>query len=106
MGSYKESDQSFKDYILDQLNGLPNVRCKAMFGGFGLYLNEDFFGIIHQGILYFKTGKDTRKTYIDKGMGPFKPSQKQTLKNYYQVPTEILEDQDSIQEWALKAVSQ
>jgi DNA transformation protein len=37
-------------------------------------------------------------------MKPFRPSAKQTLKSYYQVPVEIIEDADALREWAVKAV--
>jgi DNA transformation protein len=36
-------------------------------------------------------------------MEPFSPSAKQTLKNYYEVPAEILEDEEQLAEWARKA---
>ncbi len=37
-------------------------------------------------------------------MKPFRPSAKQTLKNYYENPTDILEDQEELIFWALEAV--
>ena len=37
-------------------------------------------------------------------MKPFQPNSKQTLKNYYEVPAEILEDEDQLADWARKAV--
>ena len=63
---------SFKEFILDQLNGLERVSCKGMFGGFGLYSGDVFFGIIFQGRLYFKTNSKTRSQYIERGMKPFR----------------------------------
>jgi hypothetical protein len=36
-------------------------------------------------------------------MKPFRPSDKQTLKNYYEVPPDILEDEDKLIFWAGKA---
>jgi len=57
-----------------------------MFGGFGLYHCDLFFGILHKGRLYFKTNDQTRPVYEKYGMKPFRPSAKQTLKNYYEIP--------------------
>jgi DNA transformation protein and related proteins len=37
-------------------------------------------------------------------MKPFRPNVKQTLRNYYQVPVEIIEDGDRLGDWAVKAV--
>ncbi|MGH7207065.1 MAG: TfoX/Sxy family protein, partial [Nitrospiraceae bacterium] len=67
---------SFKDFVLDQLRELRGVTCRAMFGGYGLYQGESFFGIIHKGRLYFKTDDRTRPPYVAKGMKPFRPNAK------------------------------
>lgn len=93
----------FKDYVMDQLHRLNGVECKHMFGGFGLYCNGTFFGIIADGCVYFKTNASTVDAYKERGMEPFKPSAKQTLKNYYEVPEEILEDDEEFSEWAREA---
>jgi DNA transformation protein and related proteins len=93
----------FKEYVLDQLHRLNGVECKHMFGGFGLYYNGVFFGIIADGCVYFKTDATTVDAYKERGMQPFKPSAKQTLKNYYEVPAEILEDDEHFSQWARKA---
>ena len=48
-------DDSFKDFVLDQLSDLDDVEARRMFGGYGLYQDEIFFGIIHKGRLYENT---------------------------------------------------
>jgi len=90
----------FKEYVLDQLRLLNGMECKPMFGGFGLYCHKKIFGIIADGSVYFKTDTATVEVYKSKGMEPFKPSSKQTLKNYYEVPPEILEDEPQLSAWA------
>lgn len=101
-------DESFKEFVLDQLRGLRGVSCRAMFGGYGLYGGEGshavFFGIIFKGRLYFKTDVATRAAYVQKGMKPFRPSAKQTLRTYYEVPVEIIEDQELLHVWAGQAI--
>jgi DNA transformation protein len=94
---------SFKDFVLDQLDGLRGVTCRAMFGGYGLYRGDVFFGIIHKGRLYFKTDEASRETYRQRGMKPFRPNAKQTLKTYYEVPVEIVEDAEQLVAWARDA---
>ncbi len=94
---------SFKEFVIDQLSRLGQVECRAMFGGHGLYHNDGIFGIIFKGRLYFKTCKLTLPQYTDKGMKPFSPNAKQTLKNYYEVPADILEDSERLSAWALEA---
>ena len=82
---------SFKDYVLDQLSEVPELRAKRMFGGHGLYAGESFFGIIHEGRCYLKTDADTRRKFLARGMEPFRPNAKQTLAAYYEVPAEVID---------------
>ena len=98
-------DDSFKDFVLDQLDELPAVTCCPMFGGYGLYQEEAFFGILYKGRLYFKTNELTRPLYLKKGTARFRPNAKQTLKHYYEVPVDIIEDQEQLTAWAKQAAS-
>jgi DNA transformation protein len=38
------------------------------------------------------------------GMGPFRPNERQTLKSYYDVPPEILDDREALLHWAREAI--
>lgn len=98
-------DESFAEFVLDQLRELEVVEARRMFGGFGLYRDETFFGIVHKGKLFFKVDESTVGAYRKHKMKPFRPNAKQTLKSYYQVPVEIIEDADALREWAVQAVS-
>ena len=100
-----KADESFKDFVLDQLVGMDDVEVRRMFGGFGLYQDETFFGIVHKGKLFFKIDESTVGEYRKRKMKPFRPNAKQTLKSYYQVPADIIEDAEELREWAVKAIS-
>jgi DNA transformation protein len=95
---------SFREFVLDHLAGLGQVRCHPMFGGHGLYLGDVFFGVLSKGALYFKTDLTTRPTYVKVGMKPFRPNSRQLLKHYYQVPADIIEDSDQFVLWARDAI--
>ncbi|MBI3014173.1 MAG: TfoX/Sxy family protein [Candidatus Tectomicrobia bacterium] len=97
-------DDSFTEFIRDQLRDLGEVECRAMFGGYGLYHGEVFFAITFKGRLYFKTDPTTLPAYRKMGMKPFRPNARQTLKTYYEVPVDIIEDQDQLTAWARKAL--
>jgi DNA transformation protein len=96
----KKSD-SFRDYVAEQLG--EDVDIRPMFGGYGLYRGDCFFGIVFKGRLYFRTGSLTRKEYLRRGMKPFKPNARMTLKSYYEVPVDVLEDRETARAWAEKA---
>ncbi len=97
-------NNGFKDFILDQLADLRSVTARAMFGGYGLYHRAIFFGIIHKGRLYFKVTTVTVPRYKNRGMKPFRPNAKQTLKSFYEVPVEVIEDAEALTEWASLSV--
>ena len=97
-------DAGFKAFVEDQLGELRGVVCRAMFGGYGMYQGRKFFGIIYRSRLYFKTSQATRGRYEAAGMKPFKPSAKQTLKNYYEVPADVIENPDDLVAWAQDAI--
>ena len=93
----------FKDFVLDQLSDLQGMTCRAMFGGDGLYCDWVFFGIVQKGRLYFKTNATTAARYREHKMKPFRPNANQTLKNYYEVPVNVLEDAGELKIWARQA---
>jgi DNA transformation protein len=93
----------FKEFVADQLAGLRGVVFRRMFGGYGIYRGPVFFGILYKGRLYFKTTESTRPRYAAAGMKPFKPTAKQTLKTYYEVPADVIEDAEALVEWAQEA---
>jgi len=95
------ADDSFRDFVLEQLGG--GVACRAMFGGHGLYRDGAFFGILFKGRLYLRTSPITRKEFVRRGMKPFRPSARQTLRSYYEVPADVLEDRESLRRWAERA---
>ena len=95
----------FKDFVLDQLSDLPRLTHRAMFGGYGLYCDSVFFGIVHKSRLYFKTNETTARRYRERKMKPYRPSARQILHSYYEVPVEVLEDAGELTLWAQQASS-
>ncbi|MGZ8489942.1 MAG: TfoX/Sxy family protein [Candidatus Binatia bacterium] len=99
-----KQDESFKDFILDQLSDINSIEARRMFGGNGLYQDETFFGIVHKGKLFFKIDESTVGEYRKRKMKPFRPNGKQTLVSYYQVPVDVVEDLEDLCVWAKRAV--
>ena len=99
-------DDSFKEFVLDQLSALPDLRAKAMFGAHGIYSGEHFFGILDEGRLFFKTDAVSQADYTSRGMGPFTYEMKGKVMSmaYHEVPPEILEQPQELVMWARKAI--
>ena len=99
---------SFHTYVLEHLGAVKGVRSRPMFGGFGFYLAEEFFAIVYKGRLYMKTDAAMRARCTAAGMEPFTPRMGQparsvTMKQYYEVPADVLEDPDQLADWARRA---
>jgi DNA transformation protein len=97
----------FRDFVLDQLARVPQLRSKRMFGGVGLYSGELFFGIVAADELFFKVGDSNRAAYETAGSEPFRPladPKRPVSMSYWRVPIEVLEDPTELVEWARAAI--
>ena len=83
------------------------VSAKAMFGGFGIFLDGLMFALIADSVLYLKIDKETENDFTARGLEPFTYSKKgkEFKMSYYQAPDEVLEDHDEMNLWASKAYS-
>lgn len=99
------SSNTFRDFVLDQLSDLTDVRARAMFGGIGLYAGNVFFGIIASDVLYLKVDDGNRAQYEAAGSRAFKPyPDKSMAMPYYNVPVGVLEHAETLVEWAKASV--
>lgn len=100
----RDQDVSLTAFLLEQLDGIEDLHSRKMFGAHGVYAGTVFFAIVHGGGIYFKTTPDTRQPYEQAGMGPFSIDGKVILKNYWQVPVDVLEASEALLDWAKNAI--
>ena len=95
----------FTAFLQDQFEPFGPVAIRPMFGGAGVFRDNVMFGLIAWETLYLKTGDANRADYEDAGMEPFtyEGKSKPVAMSYHQVPPDILEDADSLSDWATKA---
>ncbi len=83
------------------------VTIRRLFGLFGLYLDGQYFGFVSDGQLYFRTDEASRESYESRGMSAFQPSNRprgpKTVDRNFQVPPDVLEDDDLLRTWAMRA---
>jgi len=92
-------------YVIDQLEHLGPVQSRRMFGGAGLYFEGLFFAVVADDVLYFKVDDSNRSDYEAEGMEAFQPfPDKSTVMGYYQVPIDIIENKETLEVWAEKAL--
>lgn len=95
----------YLEYVMEQLGCLGNVDYKKMFGGAGIYFEDLVFALVADDVLYFKVDDVTRQYYEKAGMNPFKPFEdKDYVMSYYEVPIEVLENTDSLKQWAYRSI--
>jgi DNA transformation protein len=100
------ADDSFKEFVLDQLSALPEVGARAMFGAKGLYCGDQFFGILDEGRVFFKTDEKLASDYVARGMKPFTYTSRgrEVTMGFHEVPPEILENPPELVLWAQRSI--
>lgn len=98
---------SFHEYVMqDVLAGIPNLRSRRMFGGFGIYKEDVMIGLIANSVLYFKTDAKTMPDFQTHDSRPFtydaKDRKKVTL-SYWEVPEPIMNHREQIEQWTQAA---
>ena len=95
MGASKE----YRDFVVERLSSVMVVRSRAMFGGFGLYAEDAIFAVISSDdVLYFKVDETNRPDFETAEMPQFMDMP------YFQLPVEVLEDDDQLHAWMNKSV--
>lgn len=98
--------REFLDHVADQLAGFGPPAIRRMFGGAGLFRGALMFGLVADDVLYFKVGAANRAAYLAAGARPFTYRRRgatAALPSYYEVPPSVLDDPDTLAEWALQA---
>jgi len=94
------ADAGFHDYVMGQLEGVPDVSSRKMFGGYGLYAGGMMFGLISSDdAVYFKADDANRPDYEAAGGEQFMNMP------YFAVPIEPLDDPDALATWAEGAIA-
>jgi DNA transformation protein len=100
----RELGGSFLDHLLSLLSGIGEITCRPLFGGYGIYWRDVIFGIVFGGKLYLKVDDRSRPDFTSRGMGPFRPNERQTIKSYYEVPQDVVADKESLLSWVKEAL--
>ncbi|MCB0642716.1 MAG: TfoX/Sxy family protein [Phaeodactylibacter sp.] len=100
-------DQSFVDYMLDQLSEIPDVTAKKMFGGVGFFINGKMFGAVmpNETAFRLKVKDSNRAAYEAAGMEDYTHPTSNRKMPYYTVPEEIVADPHKLAEWAQLSIA-
>jgi len=101
----KKHDE-FVAFLLEQMQLLGPVSAKAMFGGYGIYIDDLMFALVADDVLYLKTNADNLPDFTQRGLSPFSYERngKSFNMSYSEAPAEVLEDADVMLQWANRAI--
>jgi DNA transformation protein len=94
----------YRDFVLEQLAPLGQVTARRMFGGVGIYANGLFFALIDDDVLYLKGDESLKPEFEAAGCHAFAPFGADKPMSYWTAPTEALDDQDILLDWARKSL--
>ncbi|MDP2949464.1 MAG: TfoX/Sxy family protein [Chloroflexota bacterium] len=92
------ADKGFHDAVMDLLAPLGEVRSRAMFGGYGIFHEDDMFALISGSTLFLRIDDSTRSKFEQAGSRQHRPMP------YYSVPPEVMQDGTKLHEWARTAI--
>lgn len=90
------------DYLRELLAPLGTIRVRRMFGGWGLYCDEQFFAIVADHRLYLKVDARSEPAFRAAGCAPFVYSSrgKALPMSYWSLPDEAFDSAEAMQPWA------
>ncbi|TGK00305.1 TfoX family protein [Leptospira langatensis] len=100
---------SFLTHVQDRLKVCGPLTYKNMFGGYGVYSGSQIFAMVIKDHLYFRVGPSNQAEYEASGMAPFSYSGKDgkiVRVSYWEVPEEILEDDEDLIFWFRKSLAE
>jgi DNA transformation protein len=99
-----------EQHIIERLSRAAHIRTRRMFGGVGIYAVDAgsadvFFALIANDVVYFKVDDRNRADFEARGMEPFQPfPDKRSMKSYYALPPDVLDDARTLRAWVAKAL--
>ena len=101
----KKQDE-FVTYLLELLQPLGPVSARAMFGGYGIYIDDIMFALVADDVLYLKTNQETLPEFEQRGLSPFQYERNDKSYNmsYCEAPEEFMEDPDAMRYWSNMAI--
>ena len=98
-------NEEFKNFVLDQLQGIDEFETKRMFGGLALLLQGSAFAKIKHDKVWLKVDESNLEDFKEQGMKQYAYGKDNSRKlNFYETPIEIIEDSDKLKDWVRKSI--
>ena len=98
-------NEEFKNFVLDQLQGVSEFEAKQMFGGLALLHQGSTFAKIKHDKVWLKADESNLEEFKEQGMKQYTYGKDNSRKlNFYETPIEIIEDRDKLNDWVKKLI--
>lgn len=93
------------EHALDLMADWASVSARAMFGGWGLYRDNQMFALVINDTLYLKTDAQSAPCFAATGSAPFvyEGKGRDVTTSYWQAPEECLESLSAMRQWCALA---
>jgi DNA transformation protein len=97
-------NEDFKNFVLDQLQGIGEFETKRMFGGLALLYKGSAFAKIKHDKVWLKADESNIAEFTKHGMKQYTYGKDNSRKLiFYETPIEIIEDRDKLKNWVTKS---
>ena len=98
-------NEEFKNFVLDQLQGVGDYETKRMFGRLALLREGSAFAKIKHDKVWLKVDDSNLSNFERDGMSQYTYGKDNFRKlNFYKTPIEIIEDRDKLKDWVQKSI--
>jgi DNA transformation protein len=98
-------NEEFKNFVLDQLQGIGEFETKHMFGGLALLYQGSAFAKIKHDKVWLKVDDSNLADFEKFEMSQYTYGKDNSRKlNFYETPIEIIEDRDKLKDWIQKSI--
>ena len=102
------ASKEFIEFVMEMLEPVAAIEGSKFFGGYGIKSSATQFAMIMGNSLYFVVNDKTRPKYERLDKKPFSYMTKngrRLVRRYFEVPEDLLEDQDALVEWARESIA-
>lgn len=106
MATLTKQSRKLAAHYAEELSGWAPITTRPLFGAVALYRDEQVFAMVWKGSLYFKVDDSSRAEYEAAGshaLGYVADGHDHALKSYWEVPADVVEDREQLQQWAERA---
>lgn len=98
-------NEEFKNFVLDQLQGISEFETKRMFGGLALLRHGSAFAKIKHDKVWLKVDNTNITDFESLGMSQYAYGKDNSRKlNFCETPIDVIEDRDKLKEWVEKSI--